>query len=210
MFVAREEEGKGTVWAMLLCTMVTAFYLKGGKALVDSHIDPTFHLILIMIFAVITVFTIGCAIHMIFVGDRSNRELKRELVEQSDAIDNFIAAAQTKIRTFETQALHYSGVIRPQALEKVGYVRRIINALQRRNEAIKQLLSSQNAASLFDAYELSCKKLEIVENALDSLIGASPVPPIEAGEWFLVIEQAFDEIEIDLSWAYQQKASYAA
>lgn len=210
MVVAREEKGKGTVWAMLLCTILAAFYLKGGRAFIDSHVNPTFHLILIMIFAVMTVFTIGCVIHMIFVGDRSNRELKKELVEQSNAIDNFIAEAQTKIRTIEGQALLYSGVIRPQALEKVGYVRRIINALQRRNEVIKQLISSKTSAGIFDAYELSCKKLDIVENALDSLIGANPVPPIEPGEWFLVIEQAFDEIEIDLSWARQQRASHAA
>jgi hypothetical protein len=192
------EAGKGTTWAMVFCLGVIAAYLKYGKNYLDANINPFYHNLLVLTLAVVTVFTVGCVLHMIFIGDKSDRELCRDLRRQNDELFKFIAGSQTRLCELQSAALRCSGLIRPHNLENINQLRRIINALHQRCIHIRGLLSSRDKIDLIDAHELLSEPLTVIEDCMSSLIGSNPIPPISADEVVSTIETLTHEIETDL------------
>lgn len=183
---------------MVACLAVIAFYLKYGKAYLDSNLAPFYHNLIVLTLAMATVFTVGCVLHMIFIGDRSARELRSELRKKNEAAAVFIAYAQKRICELHPEVLRHVSHIRPRSMENISQARRIIHALNQRTEEIRALLASNDKIDIIDAHELLGQPLIIVENCVNSLIGAEPLPPIEADQVISTVEQMFEEIEADL------------
>ena len=75
----REESGKGTTWSMLFCLCAITLYLKGGNELLDAYVPLRYHTPILLTLAILTFFTLGCALHMIFLGEKSVPELRKSL-----------------------------------------------------------------------------------------------------------------------------------
>ncbi len=96
-----EESGKGTVLAMLLCIAAITAYLKVGRVWIEANVPHFYGSIVLLMLAVITVFTLGCALHMIFIGDKSGRELRKDIKRQTDELYRFIASTDKRIHELE-------------------------------------------------------------------------------------------------------------
>jgi hypothetical protein len=192
------EAGKGTTWAMVFCLGIIAAYLNYGKSYLDANINPFYHDLLVLTLAVVTVFTVGCVLHMIFIGDKSDRELRRDLRRQNDEVFKFIASSQTRLCELQSAALRCSGLIRPHNLENINQLRRIISALHQRCIHIRDLLVSKDKIDLIDAHELLSEPLTIIEDCISSLIGSNPIAPIPSDEVVSTIETLTHEVETDL------------
>lgn len=190
------EVGSATLWAMLFCTASLIAYLKIGRAFLDTHVPPFYHLLIVLTLAIVTIFTLGCSIHMIFMGDKSTRYLRRDLLKQTEELARFVIQSKKRIRDYEAEALRQAGNIRPHCLDCIGQARRIVNALGRRGDEVRKLLATRNKLDLIDAHGLLRKELVITENCMDSLIGMDPLPAVPADEWFSTVENLCEQIDM--------------
>ncbi|MCB0324684.1 MAG: hypothetical protein KDD69_13975 [Bdellovibrionales bacterium] len=193
-----DEAGKGTVWAMLLCIAAITAYLKGGQIWLTAHLSPFHHILLLLTVGVITLFTVGCALHMVLVGDKSRRELRKDLKRQIDELYSFVAESQTRIQELETRTMRHAGVIRPRGINSLGAARRIVAAIRRRADEVNALLSTRNKYDLIDAHELLCQELDVTENAVDSLIGADPIPTLRPEEWLPTVSSLCEQVDAEI------------
>lgn len=197
-FLIENEAGKGTVWSMLFCTIAIGAYLKVGRAWLLEHAAPFHHSVLVLTVGIITIFTLGCALHMIFVGDKSARQLRRDLKRQVEELNQYVAASQKRIQEIETRVVHHVGVIRPYAINSLGSARRITNAIKRRAAEVSDLLASRSRYDLIDAHELLMADLDVRESAVESLIGSDPLPRLAPEEWLPNVEHHCAIIEQEL------------
>jgi hypothetical protein len=193
-----DETGKGTVLAMLFCIAVIGAYIKVGRVWLDANVPPFYATILLLMIGVITLFTLGCALHMIFIGDKSGRELRRDLKKQTDQLYSFVAESEKKIHSLEAETIQHAGYIRPSGITSLNSARRIVAAIGRRADEVNKLLASRSKYDLIDAHELLNQPLRIVENAMDSLIGSDPIPPLDPADWFQTVEGLCENIGAEL------------
>ena len=184
----RDEFGKSTLWAMLLCIFTLGYYLKSGRAFLEASMPPYYHTIIILMLAVVTIFTVGCSIQMMLAGDPSNGTLKRKMRAELEEYSSFIDNSVMRIRDLEQGTLNHSQRVSPRAIDSLALAKRILNAMQTRVRDINELIERGSQLDLIDAHELFEKDLEIVENCLDSLIGADPVPPLKPDSWVETVE----------------------
>lgn len=184
-----EEDGKGTVLAMLLCIGAITAYLKVGRLWLDANIPHFYGNIILLMLAVVTLFTLGCALHMIFIGDKSGRELRKDLKRQTSELYEFVRASEERIEELESNTVHYAGVIRPSGITSLSTARRIVSAIARRADEVNKLVASKNKYNLIDAHDLLNRPLRVGENAMDSLIGADPIPPLDPEVWFQTVDE---------------------
>ncbi len=190
--------GRGTTWALFFCLAATIWYLKIGQPFFAEHLAPIHHTLVLITLGIIVLFTIGCCLQMILMGDKTNGQLRRDLRRQVQELEAFVNDSTKQIREYEALALQNVRCIRPGCLNAIGNNRRIISALQKRALDIRTLLASRNQIDLIDAYELLNQNLEVVENCVDTLIGADPIPPIEPNKWLATVEALFKQIDGDL------------
>lgn len=190
-------EGKATTTAMLLCVAAVTCYLKVGREYCEVSLQPFYHTLVLLTLAIVTAFTLGCALHMVFIGDRSSRELRRDLNRQIAELISFVSHSLKRIRKLEADSL-LSPSVRPSTTEDLNQVRRIVAAIGRRAEKVSNLLKTRDQLDLIDASDLINQELEITENCMESLIGAEPIAPLAPEEWFHTVESMCNEIERDL------------
>ena len=164
----------------------------------DLNVQPYYHKVILLTFAIITLFTFGCALHMIFVGDRSARELRRDIQKQIALLTSFVVSETRRLQKLEGELLPHTALIRPRTFDSLNQARRILAAIARRINEINRLLATKNEYDLMDAHEILNRRLVVTENALESLIGAEPLPPLEREAWIGTIEAMCHAIEADL------------
>ncbi len=193
-----EESGKGTVLAMLICIGAITAYLKVGQIWIEANLPEFYGGLVVQMLAVITVFTLGCALHMLFIGDKSGRELKKDLKKQISELYHFVSDVEKRISDLESTTMTHAGAIRPNGITSLTTARRIARAIARRADDVSTLLTSRNKYNLIDAHELLSKPLRVTENAMDALIGADPIPALEPEEWFQTVEALCDQTDEEI------------
>lgn len=193
--VIRSESGKAISWAILLCAAVAGAYLNGGKEYLEQHLPPFYNMMVLMGLGFVCIASLGCGLHLLVLGGQSDRELRRTMREQNDALLQLVRESDALIRGMETDLGRCSLKLSARGLDCLAMARRIVRALDRRTSEIQELLSSDNGIDLIDAEELSRKKLIIGESAMDSLISSDPVPPLAPEEWVPSLKRIFGEIE---------------
>ena len=193
--VVSSESGKAISWAILLSAGIAGAYLNGGREYLEKALPPFYHMMVLMGLAFVCIASLGCGLHLFFLGGSSTRELKRTLKGQNDALLQLIRESDALIRGMETDLGRCALKLSPRGLDCLAMGRRVVRALDRRATEIDELLSTSSHIDLIDAEELSRKKLIISENAMDSLIGSDPVPPLAPEEWVPSLKRVFTEIE---------------
>jgi len=197
----RSEKGAGTLWAMLFCLAAVFAYLKGGQAFLTEHLDPIYHVVVVISIAVAALFTIGCTLHLMAKGDRSTRRLRLETKKETNELEEFVVLARGRIDALKSEASQRHATFRPHGRISLEMAERIINAIDRRAHELNLLLNSRNKFDIIDAHELLTAKLEIVENCVDSLIGGDPIKPLDRTEWFGIVDKLVSEVDVELERA---------
>lgn len=191
----RHEAGRALSLAILLCLAVSGGLYFGGKEYLQLHLSPFFATLSILGSGVICVFSLGCGVHLLFMGSKSNGELKRSLRAQQQALASLVAEGDEIFRQTEVHLSKCSLKISARGIDCLSMARRINRALDRRLAEIDSFIASGNNVDLIDADELFRKKLVIADNCLDALIGSDPIPPLAPEEWAPSLKKLFEEIE---------------
>ncbi len=195
--VLKSEDGKAISWAILLCALIIGGYHYRGREYFEQNLSSFHHMMVLMGGVFVCLAALGCGVHLMLLGGKSNGELRRNLKAQTEALTQLLRESDAGIRGMEADLGRCALKLGPRGLDCLAIGRRIVRALDRRVGEITELLASGDSINLIDADELSRKKLIIADNAMDSLIGSDPVPPLAPEEWVPSLKKIFAEIEAD-------------
>lgn len=195
-YLLQNEDGNAAVFGLLgLAALI--YLVKYGEVYFES-LDPVFYYGTIALLATISLFSMGCSIHMRALGSRPKRQLVKEIFNQIKEFDSIINSAQEQIRHLEEKMICHTDVMSRRGTECLSLLKKIIRAVERRNFDARQLLTTGNRADFFDAYEMFARRLNISQSALESLIDSDPIPPLEPYEVVPAIERLLTEIESEI------------
>ena len=195
------ESGKAISWAILLCAVLAGAYQYGGEQYLTTHVTPFYHTVILMSAILVSLAALGCSIHLLLLGGSSNGQIRKVLVSQNTQLLQMVRESNAQIATLEGDLGRCALKLSARGLDCLSIARRVVRSLEQRSEEIEDLLRSGSSVDLIDAEELSRKKLIISENAMDSLIGADPVPPLAPEEWMPSLKKLFSEIDSELKKA---------
>jgi hypothetical protein len=202
-----DESGKGTVWAMLFSLALIFAYLSHGQAFLSEHTAPIIHGLFLIVLAIITVFSLGCGLHMALVGDRSDKEIRTNLRNQLIELSDYLEFAGERIKQYENQSRFYITQIRPIGIDCLRQARRVLQAIGHRIDETNALLQSNKAIDLVEADELMNKDLILSDNCMNSLIGTNPLPPIAPEEWIPTVNRLLNKADLEIRRASNQAAA---
>ena len=182
---------------MLLCIVAIVAYLKGGKAALEGHVPPMFHILLLTILGVVTVFTMGCELHVLLLGEKSAGQIRRELNRQLKRLARFVKSSRQRVEEIEERAEFSAGLLRPIAYDNMAHVKQVLDGLERRITTVHGLVNSKKKQDVYEAATIIGAKLAPFESCTDSLIDARPMPPIEADQWIPTVEQLLSAVEFE-------------
>ena len=196
-----DEAGIGGLLAILSIALL-CLYLKYDEAILarlfGNQVTPVVSTIVLVVLSVMTLFSVCCAIHMRFIGDRSNRSLLRDVRERTGQINVLVSSSSSHLKRFETDMVAHAGVMSPRAIDCVSVLKRLLKAIEIRMRQVEELVGTGDKIDLFDAYEMLNKRLKVSTSALDSLIDSDPLPDLEPSEWAPAIEKLLDGINYEL------------
>jgi len=196
-----DERGSGTVSAMILSLMLVLTYVFYGNAFLTENTNTTVHGILAIVLGLFTIFSLGCGLHMMIVGDRSDSQIRKDLRAQLIELGSFIDFVNEKIADLDDKVRFHSGAIRPIGRECLSQSKTISEALAQRIREVNTLINSNNALDLIEADELIQQDLTLNTNSLNSLIGTAPIPPIAPEEWIPTVNRLLDKVVVELDKA---------
>lgn len=206
-FSVNNEQGSATTISMIVSFTLVLSYILIGHSFLSEQVPPTVHGILAILLGLFTIFSLGCGMHMLCVGCRSNKQIRRDLRAQLIELGSFIDFTDEKISSLDDKVRFHSGAIRPIGRECLGHSKRILEALVERIREVNSLINSKNALDLIEADELIQQDLILNSNTLNSLIGTEPLPPISTEEWIPTVNRLLDKVEIELDKAVQKIAA---
>ena len=192
---AGRESGKAIIWAVMFCAAMWGAYFKYGKAYMDANLSHLMSAMVIAVLGILSLFALGCALHLLFIGGQSVRSTRKNLHQQVKELDSFVQDACARVRQIEADLSRNVVQLRPRTLDSLSMARRILRPLSQLVSDVKDLVRSGNKIDVIDADEMLRRKLVIVENAMDALIGADPVPPLAPEEWVPTITRLLGEVE---------------
>jgi hypothetical protein len=191
----RSEDGKATLWAMLICIVLISTYLKVGRAIVESNFSPLHNHLIIACLGTMAIFTLGCSIHMIFCGDRSSREIKKDIRRQVDELKTFSESAKLRIENLSNSSQIYSATVRPRDKASLITARRILSAIDRRVAEVESMIQSRSSIKTIDAFELLNHELSVIEDCVESLIASEPIPPLQPEAWIPSVVTLLESVD---------------
>lgn len=204
------ESGSINTLSMLLCIVAIGAYLKGGQAALEQYLPPFLHLLLLIILGIITMFTIGCEVHVLLLGEKSAGQLRRELNRQTKRLRRFIKSSRDRISAVEQRTEFAAGLLRPAAYENLSHAKQVVNGLDRRVQKVRSMLETKKRRKIYEAAELMGATLSPFESCTDSLIDARPLPPLDSDQWIPTVEQLLSAVEFESVRAMSKRASKVA
>ena len=191
------ELGSFNSLCMLFCILCIGFYLKGGRDIIASHYPTNIHYLIVAGIIVVSIFSIGCQLHIILLGEKTPRQLRRELGRQTKKLASLICYARERLSRIEQSAEYCSGLMRPIAYENAGHLRQLLNGLERRVLLVNDLVKTKKKRKIYEAAELMGSPLSTFENCTDSIIDTRPLPPMHTEQWMPTIEQLLSSLEFE-------------
>ena len=201
------EKGSGTVLCMICSLFLVVAYVFYGHDFLTFNSSPIVHGISAIILGIFTIFSLGCGLHMLVVGDRSNKQIRKDIRSQLIELGSFIDFANEKIQKLDDQVRFHAGGIRPIGRECLGQSKRILEALAERIREVNNLLNSKNSLDLIEADELIQEDLVLNANTVNSLIGTEPIPPIAPEQWIPTVNRLLDKVNLELDKAIAKIAA---
>lgn len=192
------ETGKATVVAMLGSLTLIAIYAFFGRAYLQTEFPVIINQLVFALIGVLTTFSLGYGIHMALVGDKTDKQVKKEIRVRLIELGDFVDFANEKIKGFEYSSKFHIHAIRPIGLDSLSQSRRIIQALAMRVIQVNNLLNSKNVLKLIEAEELLETDLELSENCLETLIGSNPIAPIPLPQCVQRVTDLLDRVALEI------------
>lgn len=192
------QAGKTETWVMLLCLIGVGAYLKIGRELFSEHLSPIYHILIVATLIVVTLFTLGCVLNLIVLGDKSKRDQIKDLQKQLAELRSYVDASRGRIGSLEGQTKVNRKLMKPRSVECLLQANRILNAMERRTVEIEQLAITKKTLDLIDAYGLLQSDLVITEDCTNALITANPIPPLSPNEWFKTVDALLGQVDNEL------------
>ncbi len=191
------ELGSATLFAILFTLGLISLY-KYGKPYLDA-ISPILFSCVLICMTILCVVSCLYAFHSFFMGDKSTRSRKKELNEESQYVHDLIQSTISTIEKVEEDMLEKGYRLTPKSIECMTTARRIVMALEKRNDKVKNLIKSSNNIKIIEAYSLIHSPLTISRNSLDSLIDADPIPAIEYNDLEFTLNNLFKKVETEIN-----------
>jgi len=207
-YVRDNETGGFNSIFMLFCIIAIGSYLKGGRALLEQ-LNPAYHLGIVAVIGVVTIFTLGCQLHVLLLGEKSPGQIRRELDRQSRKLANFIKLSRDRIAEIEQKVEFSAGLLRPIAYDNITHSRQLLDGLERRVRQVHSLTTSKKQRNIYEAAALMGAPLSPFDNCMDSLIDARPLPPLESDQWIPTVEQLLSSIEFEAARAASRQQAAA-
>ncbi len=195
--LVRNEVGSINTVSMLLCIIAIAAYLKGGKEALEAQVPAFYHILLLILLGVVTIFTVGCELHVLLLGEKSARQIRRELSRQLKRLARFTKSSRERINAIEGRAEYTAGLLRPNAYENMSHLKQLLTGLERRITKVHGLIQSNKKQDVYEAASLIGAELSPFESCTDSLIDSRPLPPLEADQWIPTVEQLLSSLEFE-------------
>ena len=191
------EKGSAGLWALVGLSALIG-YIKYLRPEVLGKVHPLLDSTLLVALTMVTIFALGCALHMKSIGERPSSRLKKDIIKQIRELHSIISFANKRIFDVEQLLSQTPGSLTPRGLDRLGDVRRLVRAMERRLSEVAILIRNKDHASLVDAFDILSKQLAVVENPLESLIDSNPIPPIEVWEWVPTVQKLVMELEAEV------------
>ncbi len=195
--VLQNERGGAALYALLGIAAIS-YYIYEGHRYFGEEIHSALYWAVIAILSVVTVFCMGCAVHMRLLGNKPNKELYRELLARIRLLEELVGDARRNLAEFEMTMVSRASIISRRGTDYLSLLKRITKAVELRLTEIKKLVNSRREVDLIEAYELFRKRLYVDDNCLEALIDSDPLPALEPHEWEPTISRLIMEIESEL------------
>ncbi len=193
--LAEDESGRGTTLAMLCCTIALFCYIKFGRAYVLIYLAPVFDIVTSATLILISLFTLGCTLHMMLIGEVSNKAFNDLLEKNSDSLIELANLVQSELELRERNICMHNGSLGGLAIRSLSALKRISFALNTKVETLRGLLAVGNSRSLTAAFELLEASLETESDCYTQLILGDPIAPIEQRELKDTIRALFRDVD---------------
>lgn len=193
----RGERGGAALYAILGIAAIS-YYIYEGHRYFGEEIHNALYWAVIAILSVVTVFCMGCAVHMRLLGNKPNKELYRELLARIRLLEELVGDARRNLADFETTMVSRASIISRRGTDYLSLLKRITKAVELRLTEIKKLVNTRREVDLIEAYELFRRRLYVDDNCLEALIDSDPLPALDPHEWEPTINRLIQEIEAEL------------
>ncbi len=184
-----------------LCWLVVS-----ADQILGSGIPKAVYQAFLMIVALITAFSLGYSIHMRLLGQKPDRQIRKELDARIDEVEKLLVHSVSRAREYEMRMVDYFRGISRRGPDCLGLAKKILRSIERRLYEVKALVATRDKIDLISAYELMNERLELGGSALESLIDQEPYPALESFEWESALEKLFNEIDSELNRAIEMQA----
>ena len=106
----RGERGGAALYAILGIAAIS-YYIYEGHRYFGEEIHNALYWAVIAILSVVTVFCMGCAVHMRLLGNKPNKELYRELLARIRLLEELVGDARRNLADFETTMVSRASII---------------------------------------------------------------------------------------------------
>ncbi len=193
--LAQCELGAGTTWAMLICTLGLFFYIRVGRAYFLLHFTPLYDSLATVTLILISLFTAGCSLHMMFIGEVSDRGLREHVRERAKKLEELAELVRTELALREQRVCLHNGSLGSIAIRALSTTKRLSRALDLKVEQLHGMLSKPSGQRLAAAFELLESPLETDSDCYTQLIVGDPIAPIPRDELLPTIRELFRDID---------------
>lgn len=191
---------KGSIGVILMMGFATSGLVATSVPQVLEHmkLDPILLTTSKLILGTVVVFSVGYLLISKLSGTANSRQVHRELQSEVEQHELILEKALDRIREIEARLPNNALAMSRRGLDCLGLVRKIVNAVERRQKDVKDLLERGSRLDLIDAYDLLHRKLIIADSAYDSLIDANPIPALEPSEIIPTVIRLLEDIDAEV------------
>ncbi len=128
-------------------------------------------------------------------GELSLSELKELFDAKQLHALHFVGQSNKRIAELESQMNKWVHLMDSEIIHAVVDVRRILSALEKRVESVKTKTDLEDAQSLNWAIELMDSKLIVAQDAVNTLLNSTEIPPLSSEQWEAKVEQLLSKTE---------------
>ena len=199
--ILNKQDGRASVIALLSCAGMF-FFVRMGNQLVTrffgENANPAIYYGALAILSVMALFSLGCALHLKLLGNKSSKVIYRELDQRVRRYESLVNETRDQMAVYEEIMIRRPGSTTRRSVDCLGYARKVVQALDRRMTEVRELMSTRTELDLIDAYDIFRRKLTVNESSLNSLIDADPVPALDPMDWEPTIRRLIAQIDNDM------------
>ena len=195
-----DDNGNVKLWTLFSVSLLALFIYYGQTIfyILGIKYSSTLAYTIIALLVLATLFSLGCTLHMAFIGDENDETLKKDLVQKFDELQTLIGTAQNRINRVEINFSDASQMLTPKGVNSLSFAKKIVRSLETRHNKISTLLSTNSKISLMDAYDLFNENLDLKENSMVGLIDMDPLNTLSPEEWSSKLNNYLDEVDLEI------------